>query len=69
MARYYNKDEVLEKLRKQILREYGTYSQFAKKLGVYPSHVTNVLKGRTVIPDSWLCMIGYESETIYKKKG
>jgi len=67
MARYYNKEEVLSKLRGYIAENYKTQKAFAFSEGVSIQYVNAVVNDGKSIPDKWLCLIGYKSKTVYQK--
>ena len=67
MARYYNKEEVLSKLRGYIAENHKTQKAFALSKGVTLQYVSGVTTGAKAIPSDWLKMIGFESKTVYQK--
>lgn len=67
MTRYYNKEEVLAKLRGYIAEKHKRQASFAISQGVTVQYVSGVLTGVKAIPKSWLELIGLESETVYRK--
>lgn len=67
MARYYNKEEVLSKLRGYIAENFKNQAGFAKHKGVTTSYVSAVVTGVKSIPDSWLELIGYKSKLVFEK--
>lgn len=67
MARYYNKDEVLSKLRGYIAENHKTQKAFALSKGVTVAYVSGVICGVKAIPQDWLELIGFEQVTVYRK--
>ena len=67
MTRYFNKDEVIAKLRGYIAENFKNQSGFAKHCGVTDSYVSGVITGVKAIPDEWLALIGYEQVSVYRK--
>lgn len=66
MAELLTPDDVLDVLRDECA-EMGTQKAWAKKNGVSPAYVNDLLQGRREISDRVAEMLGYERHVIFTK--